>query len=65
MNWDLVEGKWKELKGSIRSKWGKLTDDDLEAVAGKKDQLVGRIQQRYGLQRDEAETEVDSWLSKI
>lgn len=65
MNWDLVEGKWKELKGSVRSKWGKLTDDDLENVAGKKEQLIGRIQQRYGMQRDKAEAEVDSWISGI
>jgi uncharacterized protein YjbJ (UPF0337 family) len=65
MNWDRIEGKWKELQGSIREKWGKLTDDDLQAVAGKRDQLVGRIQQRYGLQREAAEAEVDQWMNRI
>lgn len=65
MNWEIVEGKWKELKGSVRSKWGKLTDDDLEMIAGKRDQLVGRLQQRYGLQRDAAEAEVDGWITQV
>jgi uncharacterized protein YjbJ (UPF0337 family) len=65
MNWDKIEGKWKELKGQARSKWGKLTDDDLEAVAGKKDELVGRLQQRYGMRRDAAEAEVDGWIKHI
>jgi uncharacterized protein YjbJ (UPF0337 family) len=65
MNWDLIEGKWKELKGQARSKWAKLTDDDLEAIGGKKDALIGRIQQRHGLQRDAAEAEVDNWIKQI
>jgi uncharacterized protein YjbJ (UPF0337 family) len=65
MNWDQLEGKWKELKGKARSKWGKLTDDDLENVAGKKDVLLGRIQQRYGYKRDQAEKEVDAWLKGL
>jgi len=65
MNWNLVEGKWKELKGMARAKWGKLTDDDLETVAGKKDELIGRIQQRYGMKKDAAEAEVDGWLNNI
>ncbi|HEY5959014.1 MAG TPA: CsbD family protein [Polyangiaceae bacterium] len=65
MNWDLIEGKWKELRGNVRSKWGKLTDDDLETVAGKRDALVGRIQQRYGMNRDAAEAEVDGWIKQI
>jgi len=65
MNWDLIEGKWTEFKGQVRSKWAKLTDDDMEAVAGKKDELIGRVQQRYGLQRDAAEAEVDSWIKQI
>ena len=63
MNWNLVEGKWKELKGMARAKWGKLTDDDLETVAGKKDELIGRIQQRYGMKKDAAEAEVDGWIN--
>ena len=59
MNWDQIEGKWTEIKGKIRAKFNKLTDDDLDAIAGKKDQLVGRIQQRYGYAKDQAEKEAD------
>ena len=65
MNWEQIEGKWKELKGKARSKWGKLTDDDLENVAGKKDMLLGRLQQRYGYKRDQAEKEVDTWITGL
>lgn len=65
MNWDDIEGRWNELKGRLRSKWAKLTDDDMEMIGGKKDMLVGRLQQRYGLQKDEAEREVDRWLGQI
>jgi len=65
MNWNLVEGKWKELKGIARAKWGKLTDDDLETVAGKKDELIGRLQQRYGMKKEAAEAEIDGWLESI
>jgi uncharacterized protein YjbJ (UPF0337 family) len=54
MNWDTVEGNWKELKGKLRSKWAKLTDDDLENIAGKKDAFLGRLQQHYGFKKDEA-----------
>ena len=62
MNWDIIEGKWKQVKGEVRGKWGKLTDDDLEVIAGNKDKLVGALQERYGQSRDEAEREVDDWL---
>jgi uncharacterized protein YjbJ (UPF0337 family) len=65
MNWDMVRGKWKELKGQVRSKWGKLTDDDLETAGGKRDELIGRLQQRYGYERDKAEREVDSFIKGI
>ncbi|MDX2023665.1 MAG: CsbD family protein [Deltaproteobacteria bacterium] len=65
MNWDHVEGKWNEFKGQLRSKWAKLTDDDWNQIGGKKDQLLGRLQQRYGYQRDEAEREVDSFIKSI
>ncbi|HVJ20214.1 MAG TPA: CsbD family protein [Polyangiaceae bacterium] len=65
MNWDSIEGRWNELKGRLRSKWAKLTDDDMEMIQGKKDMLVGRLQQRYGMQKDEAEREVDRWLGSI
>lgn len=61
MNWDRVEGKWKELKGSVKERWGKLTDDDLNVIGGKKDQLVGHIQERYGIAKDEAQKQVDEW----
>ncbi len=65
MEWNQVEGKWREFKGKVRSKWGKLTDDDLEVVAGKKDALLGRLQQRYGMKRDQAEKEVDNWINTL
>ncbi len=61
MNWDQLEGKWMQVKGSIRERWGKLTDDDIQRVAGKKDQFIGLIQQRYGIKREEAERQVDEW----
>lgn len=61
MNWDQVEGQWKQMKGKVKTKWGKLTDDDLTTIAGHKDQLVGRIQERYGIQKDEAERQVQDW----
>jgi len=61
MNWDQVQGKWKQVKGTAKTRWGKLTDDDLDVVAGQRDQLVGRIQERYGIAKDEAQTQVDEW----
>jgi uncharacterized protein YjbJ (UPF0337 family) len=63
MNWDRVEGNWKQLKGKAREKWGKLTDSDFEQVAGKRDQLIGRIQERYGISKDVAQKEVDEWAN--
>ena len=62
MNWDIVEGKWSQLKGSMRQKWGKLTDSDFETIGGEKDKFVGILQERYGKRRDEAEKELDEWL---
>jgi uncharacterized protein YjbJ (UPF0337 family) len=62
MNWDQVEGKWKELRGKARAKWGDITDDELESAAGRRDKLVGLIQQRYGRAKDVAEREADEWL---
>jgi uncharacterized protein YjbJ (UPF0337 family) len=61
MNSDQFEGKWKQLKGSVKQRWAKLTDDDLTALSGKKDELVGKIQERYGITREQAETEADEW----
>ena len=64
MNWDQIEGSWKQMTGKIRQKWAKLTDDDLTNIAGKKDQLIGKLQERYGLQKDAADKEVSDWLDK-
>jgi uncharacterized protein YjbJ (UPF0337 family) len=61
MNWDQIEGKWKQAVGKIKAKWGKLTDDDLQVISGKRDQLVGKIQERYGMAKDEAERQVDDF----
>ena len=61
MNWEQVKGKWKQMKGSVKKRWGKLTDDDLEFIAGKRDELVGRIQERYGISKEEAQDQIDNW----
>jgi uncharacterized protein YjbJ (UPF0337 family) len=61
MNADQMKGKWKQLKGSVKTKWGKLTDDDVEVINGQRDQLIGRIQERYGIAKDEAQRQVDQW----
>ncbi|HSN57812.1 MAG TPA: CsbD family protein [Candidatus Sulfomarinibacteraceae bacterium] len=61
MNWDQIEGKWKQLKGEAKRQWGKLTDDDLDVIEGNRDKLVGKIQERYGVAKDEAERRVDRW----
>jgi len=62
---DILAGRWKQLRGDIRQKWGDLTDDDMEQVAGARDKLVGRIQERYGRTREEAEREVDDFLREL
>lgn len=61
MNSDTFEGNWKQFKGKMREKWGKLTDDDWNTVAGKKDQLIGKLQERYGYSRDQAEKDYSDW----
>lgn len=61
MDWNRVEGNWKQMKGKVKEHWGKLTDDDLDVIAGKRDQLLGRIQERHGIARDEAEREVQNF----
>jgi uncharacterized protein YjbJ (UPF0337 family) len=65
MNWDRIQGEWKQVTGQIKSKWAKLTDEDLTSISAKKDKLVGKIQERYGILRDEAERQVDEWLAKM
>jgi uncharacterized protein YjbJ (UPF0337 family) len=62
MNADILKGKWEQLKGDARIKWGKLTNDDLDQVEGMREKLVGKVRERYGLARDRAELEVDDWL---
>ena len=65
MNWDLIEGKWKQYAGRFREKWGKLTDSDMEVIRGKRDQLVGKVQERYGIAKDEAERQVDAFAASF
>src|SRR5262245_47425618 len=65
MNWDRLEGNWKQFQGKVQQKWGKLTNDDLDVVKGKRTELAGRLQQRYGYARDEAEREIDTWLKSL
>lgn len=61
MNWDRIEGNWKQFKGSVKVQWGKLTDDQLDVIAGKRDSLAGRIQETYGISKDEAEKQLAAW----
>jgi uncharacterized protein YjbJ (UPF0337 family) len=61
MNADQLQGNWKQIKGSVKERWGKLTDDDIEVINGKHEQLVGKIQERYGTARDAAKRQVDEW----
>ena len=65
MNWDQITGNWNQLKGEIKERWGKLTDDDLEVIDGKKDQLVGLIQKKYGVTKEQAEAEMDDYFTGI
>ena len=65
MNKDILQGMWKQVRGDIKTKWGKLTDDELDQVAGHRDKLLGLIQQKYGEQREAAETELNKLLNKL
>jgi uncharacterized protein YjbJ (UPF0337 family) len=65
MNWDRVEGNWKQFRGQVQQQWGKLTNDDLDTVEGRRTELVGKIQERYGIAKDEAEKQVDTWMRNI
>jgi uncharacterized protein YjbJ (UPF0337 family) len=64
MNWDQIEGEWMQVKGSVKQKWSQLTDDDLEYIAGARDQFVGKLQERYGLAKEEAQRQADEWLDR-
>ena len=64
MNWDRIAGNWKQAKGKVKEQWGKLTDDDLDTIGGKRDQLVGKIQNSYGIGKDEAEKQITDWESR-
>jgi uncharacterized protein YjbJ (UPF0337 family) len=61
MDWNRVEGNWKQMKGKVKEQWGKLTDDDLDVINGKRDQLEGKIQERYGKAKDDVKKDVDTW----
>lgn len=61
MNWDQAKGQWNQLKGLVRKQWGKLTDADLDVIAGERERLVGKIQERYGIAKEEAERQIASW----
>ena len=64
MNWDRIEGNWKQVTGKAKEQWGKLSDDDFGVVAGRRDQLAGKIQERYGVAKDEAERQLSEWQRK-
>jgi uncharacterized protein YjbJ (UPF0337 family) len=64
MNWDVIKGNWKQMTGAIKSQWGELTDDEIDQLDGERERLAGLIQERYGMAKDEAEKEIDSFISK-
>jgi uncharacterized protein YjbJ (UPF0337 family) len=65
MNWDRVEGNWKEFSGKVKQQWGKLTDDDIGRINGRRQELEGRLEQQYGYAKDRAKKEVDFWLGRV
>jgi uncharacterized protein YjbJ (UPF0337 family) len=64
MNWDQIKGNWKQATGSVKQQWGKLTDSDLTLIAGHREQLAGKIQERYGIAKEEAEKQLNEWQAK-
>ena len=64
MNWDQIEGNWVKAKGKLREQWGKLTDDDITRINGKREALAGRLQVRYGYAKEQAEREIDDWMKR-
>lgn len=65
MDWDRIEGNWKQFTGKVKEQWGQLTDDEIDQIAGKREQLEGRVQAAYGRSKDQARKEVDDWLNSI
>jgi uncharacterized protein YjbJ (UPF0337 family) len=65
MNWDQIKGSWMQIKGIAKEKWGKLTDDDMDVIAGKRDILLGKIQEKHGVAREEAEKELKDWEDSL
>jgi uncharacterized protein YjbJ (UPF0337 family) len=65
MNWEQIKGEWNQFKGRVKQQWGKLTDDDLTRIEGRRDELVGRVQERYGYEKDRAEREVRDWEGRL
>jgi len=65
MNWDQIKGSWMQIKGVVKEKWGKLTDDDMDVIAGKRDILLGKIQEKHGVAREEAEKELKDWEDSL
>ena len=65
MNWDQLQGKWKQMKGAVKQQWGKLTDDDVEWIAGSREKFVGKLQERYGLAKEEAQNKADEWMKLL
>ncbi len=64
MNWNQIEGNWKQFKGIAKQQWGKLTDDQLDVIAGKREQLSGKIQEAYGITKDETEKQLSDWQGR-
>ena len=64
MNWDRIEGNWKQFSGKVKEKWGQLTDDDLTSVNGQREQLEGKIQERYGHSKEQVKKDIDDWLGR-
>jgi uncharacterized protein YjbJ (UPF0337 family) len=65
MDWDRIEGNWKQFRGKAKEQWGKLTDDDLDVIEGNRSQLEGKLQERYGKAKDDAREDVDNWLNRM
>lgn len=65
MNWDRIEGSWKQFKGNVKEQWGKLTDDELDVIAGKRDNLLGKIQETYGTTKEDTEKQLSEWQTRM